>query len=89
MKNSRLLGIILVMQALVLLGQWVGPATLIAPARADSQLPNPGERQVAMVEELRALNDKMDKLLSLLQGGEVQIRVAKPDEGNKAGSETK
>ena len=36
-----------------------------------------------MLEELRALNGKMDKLISLLQGGELQVKMAKSDEGNK------
>ena len=89
MKNSRILGVIVAMQAIVLLGQWFGPVSYVTTARAESQISNPAERQVAMVEELRALNAKMERLLSLLQNGEVQIKVAKPDDGNKPEADNK
>ncbi len=83
-NNSRYLGAIVVMQALILLGQWTGPATLMSPAHAaDAQVSNPGERQLAMLDELRGVNTKLDKLLSMLAGGEVQVKVVRSDDGNK------
>ena len=72
MKTPKLLGIVIVLQVLVLIGQWIGPS---APtARAD--IPNPSERQLAMVDELRSLNGKMDRLVSLLESGNVEVKVS-------------
>ena len=78
MKTSRLLGIVIVLQALILLGQWTGqPAA--TTARADQQLPNPSERQLAIVDELKTLNGKMDHLISLLQSGDAKVEVTRVD----------
>ncbi len=89
MKNSKVLGLIVVMQGLILLGQWTGSPSFVAPARAEGEISNPGERQIAALEELKSLNGKMDKLLGLLEGGQVQVKVAKSDEGNKADAANK
>ncbi|HET6251772.1 MAG TPA: hypothetical protein VFE47_29070 [Tepidisphaeraceae bacterium] len=80
MKAEKLLVIVLVMQALTLAGQWAGP-TGSAVARAD--IPNPGERQLALLEEAKQTNAKLDKLISLLQSGDLQVRVAKTDDEKK------
>ena len=77
MKTSKLLGFVIALQVMLLIGQWVGPSASVA--RADIPLPNPSERQLAMVEELRTLNGKMDKLIGLLQSGSVEVKVAKSD----------
>ena len=75
MKTSKLLGIVIALQILLLVGQWVAPSASVA--RADVPLSNPSERQLAMVDELRTLNGKMDKLISLLQSGSLEVKVAK------------
>lgn len=78
MKTSKLLGIVIVLQALILLGQWTGqPAA--STAKADTQVSNPSERQLAIVDELKTLNAKMDQLLSLLQSGDAKVEVTKVD----------
>jgi len=77
MKTSKLLGIVIALQALLLIGQWVGPSMSVA--RADIPLPNPSERQLAMLDELRTLNGKMDRLIGMLQSGSVEVKVAKSD----------
>lgn len=76
MKTSKLLGIVIVLQALILLGQWTGQPAL-STAKAD--VTNPAERQLAMVDELKTLNGKVDQLISLLRSGDVQVKVAKDD----------
>jgi hypothetical protein len=78
MKSSKLLGIVIVLQCLILLGQWTGQPTA-RNAKADVQLPNPSERQLAMVEQLRTLNDKMDRLVGVLTSGDVKVEVTKVD----------
>jgi len=69
---------ILVLQGLLLAGQWLGQPS-IASARAENSLPNPSERQMQMVDELKQLNAKVDKLTSMLAGGEVTVKVAKEE----------
>jgi hypothetical protein len=81
MKTDRLLIIVIVMQALILAGQWGGPVGSPSVARAD--IPNPGERQLALLEEARQTNAKLDKLLSLLQSGDLQVHLAKSDDAKK------
>jgi hypothetical protein len=75
MKTSKLLGIVIALQVLLLVGQWVAPSASVV--HADVQLSNPSERQLAMVDELHTLNGKMDKLISLLQSGSLEVKVAK------------
>ena len=78
MKTSRLLGVVIVLQGLILVGQWTGqPAA--STAKADITLPNPGERQLAIVDELKTLNSKVDHLTSYLQSGDLQVKVAKEE----------
>ena len=75
MKTQKLLGIVIALQVLLLVGQWVAPSAGVA--HADVPLSNPSERQLAMVDELKTLNGKMDKLISLLQSGNMEVKVAK------------
>lgn len=78
MKTSKMLGFVIVMQAVILLGQWTLQPTA-RTASADVNLPNPSERQMEMIEELRALNGKMDHLISLAQSGDMKVEVTKVD----------
>lgn len=78
-SNKILLGIV-ILQGLLLIGQWTGQTSIAREARGELTLPDPGARQLAMVDELKALNAKMDQLQTLLQSGEMRVRVAKPDE---------
>ena len=78
MKSSKILGFVLVMQVVIVIGQWAGqPAA--RSAKADVNIPNPGERQLAMLDELRTLNGKMDRLLSVVQSGDMKVEVTKVD----------
>ena len=42
-------------------------------------LPDPSARQLAMVEELKGVNARLDKLVGVLQSGDLQVKVAKDD----------
>jgi hypothetical protein len=77
MKSStpKLLGIVIALQVMLLIGQWVNPSASTAMA----QVSNPSERQYAMIDELKSLNSKVDRLISLLQSGNVEVKVAKTD----------
>jgi hypothetical protein len=74
MKTTKLLAIVIVLQMLILLGQWTGQPA-IGTAHAD--VTNPAERQLAMVDELKGLNAKMDQLIGMLHNGDVQVKVVK------------
>jgi hypothetical protein len=78
MKSSKILGFVLVMQVVIVIGQWAGqPAA--RSAKADVNIPNPGERQLAILDELRTLNGKMDRLLGVVQSGDMKVEVTKVD----------
>ena len=81
MKTGKLLAIVIVLQGLILMGQWTGSSYLTS---AHAQLPDPANRQMQMVDELKALNEKMNQVIAILKDGEVQVKVAKPDESKGA-----
>jgi hypothetical protein len=82
MKNAKLLTAVLVLQGLILAGQWLGSPSLVAPAQA--QIPDSGALRMETVKELQSLNGKMDKLIGILESGKLEVRVTGADE-NKAG----
>jgi hypothetical protein len=87
MKNSsRLLVVIIVLQALTLLGQWTG-SPRIAPASA--QIPDTGGQRLQMIDELKATNQKLDRLVSLLESGKLQVITSMPDEKDDAADRRK
>jgi hypothetical protein len=78
MKSSKMFAFVLVMQVVIVIGQWAGqPAA--RTARADVNIPNPGERQFAILDELRSINGKMDRLLTVVQSGDMKVEVTKVD----------
>lgn len=77
MKTNKLLVGVLVLQGLILIGQWTGSGYLTS---AQAQIPDPANRQMQMVDELKELNTKMDKLVGILEGGDLQVKVAKSDD---------
>src|SRR5437764_14317065 len=79
MKTNKLLVGVLVLQGLILVGQWTGNGYLTT---ARAEVPDPANRQMQMIDELKELNGKMDKLVSILDGGDIQVKVVKSDEDN-------
>ena len=77
MQSSKLLVAVLVLQGLLLMGQWTGQGP-VTPAHA--QIPDAGNQRQAMIEELKTLNQKLDKLVQTLESGKVQVRVGPSDE---------
>jgi len=79
MKTSKLLVAVIALQGLILIGQWTGGQSALLPS-AHGQVPDPANRQLQMIDELKSLNGKMDELIGLLRSGEVQVKVPKAEE---------
>jgi hypothetical protein len=70
------------MQALILLTLW-GAAPSISTARADG-IPDTGAQQQEIISQLKSTNDKLDKLITLLGSGDLQVKLVKPDDAKGA-----
>ena len=73
MNTNRLLAAVLVLQVLTLAGQWGGKPAYVSDARAD--LPDPGAQRIAQTEEMKSMNQKLDRLVSLLESGRLKVEV--------------
>jgi hypothetical protein len=82
MKNAKLLTIVVVLQALILVGQWLGAPSMVTPAQA--QIPDAGGQRQEIISLIKGTNDKLDRLIAILESGKLEVRVAGADE-NKAG----
>jgi hypothetical protein len=77
-STTKWLGVVVALQCLVLLTLWgAGPA--VTAARADG-IPDAGQQRDQIIEQMKATNDKLDKLLVLLSSGDLQVKLAKPDD---------
>jgi hypothetical protein len=85
MKTNKLLAVVVVLQGLILIGQWTGGG--IALPAAQAQVSDPASRQIQMVEELRNVNSRLDQLVSILQSGDLQVRVKQTEEEKKKAAE--
>ena len=77
MKSGKLLVAVIVLQSLILISQWTG-SSVIAPAYG--QVPDAAGQRIQMIDELKAMNGKMDRLMELMKSGDLQVRLSKPDE---------
>ena len=78
-KTNRLLVAVLFLQVLTLAGSW--GASYVSQAHAD--VTNPAERQLAQTEELKSVNQKLDRLVSILEGGRLKVEVTNIGDVNK------
>ena len=82
MRTNRLLAVVIVLQGLMLAGQWLGNPALVATAHAQ---PDPNRDRMLMIDQMKETNAKLDKLIGILEGGNLQVRTVSPDEkGNGA-----
>jgi hypothetical protein len=82
MGHSRLLGIIVVLQGLILAGQWSGGVNYVQPAMA--QISDPGAQRIEMIAQMKDTNEKLDKLVEILESGNLQVKVSMPDENKES-----
>ncbi len=74
---NRVLVAVVVLQGLILFSQWNGSSP-VTPAYA--QIPDAGAQRREVIEEMKSLNTKMDKLMELLESGRVQVKMAASEE---------
>lgn len=79
MNTNRWLAAVVVLQSIMLLTLWVGGPAL---PQAAAQIPDAGAQRLAMIEELRGANARLDKVITLLNSGELQVRVTTSDDPN-------
>jgi len=82
MKNLNWLAVIVVLQGIILIGQWTGGPAL-NKAQAGADVPDPASRQMQMVDELKSINSKLDKIATRLEG-DLQVKVVNADEAKAA-----
>jgi hypothetical protein len=81
MNASKLLSVVVVLQLVILAGQWLGTPQALPSAQA--QVPDAGAIRLQILDETKTLNGKMDKLIGVLTSGDVQVKVVTPDENKK------
>ena len=84
---------IAVLLTVLVVGLWTGAPTAKtaaaaapperAPEPGESILPNSAAQRVQLIDAINGTNQRLDKLMELLQGGKVQVTVVNPE--NKAG----
>jgi len=76
----KLLTAVLVLQGLTLAGQWTGQPRVADEVRADrADIPDPGAQRLAMVDELKQVNEKLERLVTLLESGGLKVKAESPD----------
>jgi hypothetical protein len=78
---ARYLALVVFLQFAVLLTLW-GTGMSVPVAKADG-IPDAGAQRDQIIEQLKATNEKLDRLFALLSGGELQVRLSKSDETSK------
>ncbi len=72
MKTSRILYTLVIVQAATL------AYVVFAPSQpsAMAQIPDQGAQLQVLVDQTKEVNTKMDKIIGILEGGKMQVRVA-------------
>ena len=78
MKTNRLLVIIIVLQGIILAGQWLEGPRMLPTAQAEPF--NAGADRQAMLDALKGIDSKLDSVVSILNSGNLQVKVQQSDE---------
>lgn len=77
---KRLLGLVIALQILILATFW---STQPFGTTASAQIPDSGAQRNQMIDELKTLNGKMDKLVDLLESGKLKVKADIPEKDAK------
>ena len=78
MKNNRLLVIVVALQLLIIAGQWLEGPKMLPTAQAEPF--NAGADRQAMIDSMKSIDSKLDSIVSILNSGNLQVKVVQPDE---------
>jgi hypothetical protein len=83
MKTNKLLVIVIVLQLVMLAGQWLDGPRMLPAAQAEPF--NAGADRQAMLDALKSIDNKMESIVSVLNSGNLQVKVVNPDERKESG----
>ena len=78
--TSKLLAAVVVLQAVTLTVVLTNPTV---PAAHAQQPADAGLQRTQAIEEQRKTNDRLDRIISILEGGKLQVKVEKADDEAK------
>ena len=74
--TTKLLAAVVVLQGVILLGQWTGQGP-VTPAHA--QVPDAGSQRREIIDELKAVNAKLDRISDTLTSGDLRVSLNQPE----------
>ena len=83
MNATKWLGVMVALQVLTLAGVWAGNGGGQVLPQAQAQAMDAGSQRQQIVDQLKTLNAKMDRLVAVLEGGKLQVQVERDDEGKE------
>jgi hypothetical protein len=81
MKSNRLLVIIVALQLMIVAGQWLEGPKMLPTAQAEPF--NAGADRQAMIDQMKSVDSKLDSIVSILNSGNLQVKVVQSDEHKK------
>jgi hypothetical protein len=78
MNSNKLLVIIAGLQILTVAGQWLGQPSVLPTVQA--QVPDAGAQRNQIIDELKGTNAKLDRLVTLLESGNVHVKTTAVEE---------
>jgi hypothetical protein len=77
MKATKAWVVVVTLQVLILLGQWVG---VPSASRVQAQVPDSGAQQLQIIDSLKSIDTKLDRIGDLLASGKLQVKATLPDD---------
>ncbi|HEX3355734.1 MAG TPA: hypothetical protein VHS31_02040 [Tepidisphaeraceae bacterium] len=78
MKTNQLLVIVIALQSVMLAGQWLEGPRMLPAAQAEPF--NAGADRQVMVDQLKSIDSKLDSMVTILNSGNLQVKVQQSDE---------
>ena len=78
MKTQKLLAIVVILQLVILAGQWLEGPRMLPAAQAEPF--NAGTDRQEMIDQMKSVDSKLDSIVSILNSGNLQVKVEHDDE---------